>query len=151
MIPIQIENLKEKYDNCMSIYKSFETRNQRVFFNKFKEIKELKENALKSQTLTSKNYLLTQTNKRLDELNDELLEYKKKRDSESYKQEIEKLKKLFESNRNLSNEDKVYLAKKSARMNNFDPENFIEYLTNETKIMGSMVTKDINDLLTAGY
>ena len=92
-----LENLKELFTETFSLYKStpMEQTDRKRFTEIFSEAKQLKENALKSSTKNSKDYLLKQAHSKLKSVYDELLEIKKTEEIIRYKDEIQKLKELF--------------------------------------------------------
>ena len=92
-----LENLKELFTETFSLYKStpMEQTDRKRFTEIFSEAKQLKENALKSSSKNSKDYLLNQAHLKLKSVNNELLEIKQANEITRYKEEIQKLKNIL--------------------------------------------------------
>ena len=121
-----LENLKELYTETFALYKStpMEQTDRKKFTEIFSEAKILKEKALKATNNNSKNYLLNQAHSKLQSVNNELLEIKKTEEIIRYKDEIQKLNKLFKDKK-LSSSEKEYIAKKAGEINNFNLEDWM--------------------------
>ena len=109
-----LEHLKELYEQTFAQYLNtpLEPTDRKRFTEVFSEVKQLKENALKSSTKNSKDYLLKQAHSKLQVVNNELLEIKKANELIRYKEEVRKLKELFKDKK-LSSSEKEYIAKKA--------------------------------------
>lgn len=149
MTNIKIENLKEKYDSIYQIYSNLPKELQKGFFYRLKERKELKTKALSRTTLTSRNFLLLQSSKRIQEIHKDILEVKKEEDTKKYKLESQNLKNLFDKNK-LTPDEKLYLAKQTAKRNSFDESEFIAYIQSDLKLIGKSIGNDIEQILTMG-
>ena len=147
-----LENLKELFTETFSLYKStpMEQTDRKRFTEIFSEAKQLKENALKSSTKNSKDYLLKQAHSKLRTVKDELLEIKKTEEIIRYKEEVQKLKELFKD-KNLSSSEKEYIRKKAGEVNNFNPENWMIYLKNNSKLFGESIGQSINSVFLRGF
>ena len=147
-----LENLKELYTKTFALYKStpMEQTDRKKFTEIFSEAKILKENALKSSSKNSKNYLLNQAHSKLQSVNNELLEIKKTEEIIRYKDEIQKLNKLFKD-KNLSSSEKEYIAKKAGEINNFNLEDWMIYLKNNSKLLGESIGQSINSVFLRGF
>ena len=147
-----LENLKELYTETFALYKStpMEQTDRKRFTEIFSETKQLKENALKSSTKNSKDYLLNQAHSKLQSVNNELLEIKKTEEIIRYKDEIQKLNKLFKD-KNLSSSEKEYIAKKAGEINNFNLEDWMIYLKNNSKLFAKSVGESINSVFLRGF
>ena len=147
-----LENLKELYTETFALYKStpMEQTDRKRFTEIFSETKQLKENALKSSTKNSKDYLLKQAHSKLQSVNNELLEIKKANELTKYKDEVQKLKELFKD-KNLSSSEKEYIAKKAGEINNFNPEDWMIYLKNNSKLFGESIGQSINSVFLRGF
>lgn len=146
---IKLEVLKEKYDTIYQLYSKLPKELQRDFFHRIKECKTLKNKRLNSATLVSKNYLLNQVSKKLQIIHSDLIKTKSDQDSKDFKLEAERLKKVFDQNKNLSNDEKQYLIKKRASLAGFNEIDFQEYMITFTD-MAKSIGNDINNLLTVG-
>lgn len=149
MTNIKLENLKERYDSVYQIYITLPKELQKDFFHRIKECKELKNKALSSVTLTSKNFLLSQSSKKLKKIHEDILEVKKANDSDKYKLEAQNLKKLFDSNK-LTQDEKLYLAKQASKRNSFNEKDFIPFLQNELSLLSKSIASDFADGLILG-
>ena len=147
-----LENLKELFTETFSLYKStpMEQTDRKRFTEIFSEAKQLKENALKSSTKNSKDYLLKQAHSKLKSVYDELLEIKKTEEIIRYKDEIQKLKELFKDKK-LSSSEKEYIAKKAGEINNFNIEDWMIYLKNHSKLFGESIGQSINSVFMRGF
>ena len=147
-----LENLKELYSDTFELYKntSLEPTDRKRFTEIFSEAKQLKENALKSSSKNSKNYLLNQAHSKLQSVNNELLEIKKTEETIRYKEEVQKLKELFKD-KNLSSSEKEYIAKKAGEINNFNIEDWMIYLKNNSKLLGESIGQSINSVFLRGF
>ena len=148
-----LENLKELYEaTYYELFKStpMEQTDRKRFTQIFTEVKQLKENALKSSTKNSKDYLLKQAHSKLQSINNELLEIKKANEITRYKEEVRKLKELFKDKK-LSSSEKEYIAKKAGEINNFNLEDWMIYLKNHSKLFGESISKSINSVFLRGF
>ena len=147
-----LENLKELYTETFALYKStpMEQTDRKRFTEVFSEAKILKENALKSSSKNSKDYLLNQAHLKLKSVNNELLEIKQANEITRYKMEVQKLKELFKD-KNLSSSEKEYIRKKAGEVNNFNPENWMIYLKNHSKLLGESIGQSINSVFLRGF
>ena len=147
-----LENLKELYTETFALYKStpMEQTDRKKFTEIFSEVKQLKENALKSSTKNSKDYLLKQAHSKLQSINNELLEIKKANEIIRYKDEVQKLKELFKDKK-LSSSEKEYIAKKAGEINNFNLEDWMIYLKNNSKLLGESIGQSINSVFMRGF
>ena len=147
-----LQNLKELYTETFALYKStpMEQTDRKRFTEIFSEAKQLKENALKSSTKNSKDYLLKQAHSKLKSVYDELLEIKKKEEIIRYKDEIQKQKELFKD-KNLSSSEKEYIRKKAGEINNFNLEDWMIYLKNNSKLLGESIGQSINSVFLRGF
>ena len=144
-----LENLKELYSETFSLYQNTPVDRKR-FTEIFSEVKQLKENALKSSTKNSKDYLLKQAHSKLQSINNELLEIKKANEITRYKEEVRKLKELFKDKK-LSSSEKEYIAKKAGEINNFNIEDWMIYLKNNSKLLGESIGQSINSVFLRGF
>ena len=147
-----LQNLKELYEETYELYKSTSLTpvDRKRFIEIFSEAKQLKENALKSSTKNSKDYLLKQAHSKLQSINNELLEIKKANEITRYKEEVRKLKELFKDKK-LSSSEKEYIAKKAGEINNFNLEDWMIYLKNNSKLLGESIGQSINSLFLSGF
>lgn len=145
-----LENLKELYTETYELYKSTSLVDRKRFTEVFSEAKQLKENALKSSSKNSKDYLLKQAHSKLRNAKDELLEIKKANEIIRYKEEVRKLKELFQDKK-LSSSEKEYIAKKAGEINNFNLEDWMIYLKNNSKILGESIGQSINSVFLRGF
>ena len=148
-----LQNLKELYEETYyELYKSTSLTpvDRKRFTEVFSEVKQLKENALKSSTKNSKDYLLKQAHSKLKSVYDELLEIKKTEEIIRYKDEIQKLKELFKD-KNLSSSEKEYIRKKAGEINNFNLEDWMIYLKNNSKLLGESIGQSINSVFLRGF
>ena len=147
-----LENLKELYSDTFELYKntSLEPTDRKRFTEIFSEAKQLKENALKSSSKNSKDYLLNQAHSKLQSINNELLEIKKANEITRYKEEVRKLKELFKDKK-LSSSEKEYIAKKAGEINNFNIEDWMIYLKNNSKLLGESIGQSINSVFLRGF
>ena len=148
-----LQNLKELYEETYyELYKSTSLTpvDRKRFTEVFSEVKQLKENALKSSTKNSKDYLLNQAHSKLQVVNNELLEIKKANEITKYKEEVRKLKELFKDKK-LSSSEKEYIAKKAGEINNFNIEDWMIYLKNNSKILGESIGQSINSVFMRGF
>ena len=148
-----LQNLKELYEETYyELYKSTSLTpvDRKRFTEVFSEVKQLKENALKSSTKNSKDYLLKQAHSKLQVVNNELLEIKKANEITKYKEEVRKLKELFKDKK-LSSSEKEYIAKKAGEINNFNIEDWMMYLKNNSKILGESIGQSINSVFMRGF
>ena len=147
-----LENLKELFTETFSLYKStpMEQTDRKRFTEIFSEAKQLKENALKSSTKNSKDYLLKQAHSKLKFVNNELLEIRKANEVLKYQNEVQKLKELFKD-KNLSSSEKEYIRKKAGEINNFNLEDWMIYLKNNSKLFGESIGQSINSVFLRGF
>ena len=148
-----LQNLKELYEETYyELYKSTSLTpvDRKRFTEVFSEVKQLKENALKSSTKNSKDYLLKQAHSKLQSVNNELLEIKKANELTKYKDEVQKLKELFKDKK-LSSSEKEYIAKKAGEINNFNIEDWMIYLKNNSKLLGESIGQSINSVFLRGF
>ena len=148
-----LQNLKELYEETYyELYKSTSLTpvDRKRFTEIFSEAKQLKENALKSSTKNSKDYLLKQAHSKLQSINNELLEIKKANEITRYKDEVQKLKELFKDKK-LSVSEKEYIAKKAGEINNFNLEDWMIYLKNNSKLLGESIGQSINSVFMRGF
>ena len=148
-----LENLKELYTETFALFKNtlpLEPMDRKKFTQIFTEVKQLKENALKSSTKNSKDYLLKQAHSKLRTVKDELLEIKKTEEIIRYKEEVQKLKELFKD-KNLSSSEKEYIRKKAGEINNFNLEDWMIYLKNNSKLFGESIGQSINSVFLRGF
>jgi ATP phosphoribosyltransferase regulatory subunit HisZ len=147
-----LENLKELYTETFALYKStpMEQTDRKRFTEIFSETKQLKENALKSSTKNSKDYLLKQAHSKLKSVNNELLEIRKANEVLKYQNEVQKLKELFKD-KNLSSSEKEYIRKKAGEINNFNLEDWMIYLKNNSKLFGESIGQSINSVFLRGF
>ncbi len=148
-----LQNLKELYEETYyELYKSTSLTpvDRKRFTEVFSEVKQLKENALKSSTKNSKDYLLKQAHSKLQVVNNELLEIKKANEITKYKEEVRKLKELFQDKK-LSSSEKEYIAKKAGEINNFNIEDWMIYLKNNSKLLGESIGQSINSVFMRGF
>ena len=147
-----LENLKELFTETFSLYKStpMEQTDRNRFTEIFSEAKQLKENALKSSTKNSKDYLLKQAHSKLKFVNNELLEIRKANEVLKYQNEVQKLKELFKD-KNLSSSEKEYIRKKAGEVNNFNIEDWMIYLKNNSKLLGESIGQSINSVFLRGF
>ena len=147
-----LQNLKELYEETYELYKSTSLTpiDRKRFTEIFSEAKQLKENALKSSTKNSKDYLLNQAHSKLKSVNNELLEISKANEVLKYQNEIQKLKELFKD-KNLSSSEKEYIRKKAGEVNNFNPENWMIHLKNNSKLLGESIGQSINSVFLRGF
>ena len=148
-----LQNLKELYEETYyELYKSTSLTpvDRKRFTEVFSEVKQLKENALKSSTKNAKDYLLNQAHSKLQVVNNELLEIKKANEITRYKDEVQKLKELFKDKK-LSSSEKEYIAKKAGEINNFNIEDWMIYLKNNSKLLGESIGQSINSVFLRGF
>ena len=148
-----LQNLKELYEETYyELYKSTSLTpvDRKRFTEVFSEVKQLKENALKSSTKNSKDYLLKQAHSKLRTVKDELLEIKKTEEIIRYKEEVQKLKELFKDKK-LSVSEKEYIRKKAGEINNFNLEDWMIYLKNNSKLLGESIGQSINSVFLRGF
>ena len=148
-----LQNLKELYEETYyELYKSTSLTpvDRKRFTEIFSEAKILKEKALKATNNNSKNYLLNQAHSKLQSINNELLEIKKANEITRYKDEVQKLKELFKD-KNLSSSEKEYIRKKAGEINNFNLEDWMIYLKNNSKLLGESIGQSINSLFLSGF
>ena len=148
-----LQNLKELYEETYyELYKSTSLTpvDRKRFTEIFSEVKQLKENALKSSTKNAKDYLLNQAHSKLQSINNELLEIKKANELIRYKEEVRKLKELFKDKK-LSSSEKEYIAKKAGEINNFNIEDWMIYLKNNSKLLGESIGQSINSVFLRGF
>ena len=143
------QNLKELYSETFSLFQNTPV-DRKKYTEIFSEVKQLKENALKSSTKNSKDYLLKQAHSKLQSINNELLEIKKANELTRYKDEVQKLKELFKD-KNLSSSEKEYIAKKAGEINNFNIEDWMIYLKNNSKLLGESIGQSINSVFMRGF
>ena len=147
-----LENLEELYTEIFALYKStpMEQTDRKKFTEIFSEAKILKEKALKATNNNSKNYLLKQAHSKLKSVNNELLEISKENEITKYKMEVQKLKELFKD-KNLSSSEKEYIRKKAGEINNFNLEDWMIYLKNNSKLFGESIGQSINSVFLRGF
>jgi superfamily II DNA or RNA helicase len=147
-----LQNLKELYEETYELYKNTPLTpiEKKEYTEIFSEVKQLKENALKSSTKNSKDYLLKQAHSKLQSVNNELLEIKKTEEIIRYKEEVRKLKELFKDKK-LSSSEKEYIAKKAGEINNFNLEDWMIYLKNNSKLLGESIGQSINSVFLRGF
>ncbi len=147
-----LQNLKELYEATYELFKNtpLEPIDRKRFTETFSEVKQLKENALKSSTKNSKDYLLKQAHSKLKSVYDELLEIKRTEEIIRYKDEVQKLKELFKD-KNLSSSEKEYIAKKAGEINNFNLEDWMIYLKNNSKLFTQSLSSSINSVFLRGF
>ena len=148
-----LQNLKELYEETYyELYKSTSLTpvDRKKFTEIFSEVKQLKENALKSSTKNAKDYLLKQAHSKLQVVNNELLEIKKANEITRYKDEVQKLKELFKDKK-LSSSEKEYIAKKAGEINNFNLEDWMIYLKNHSILFGESIGQSINSVFLRGF
>ena len=147
-----LENLKELYEQTFAQYLNTPLTpiEKKKYTEIFSEVKQLKQNALKSSTKNSKDYLLKQAHSKLQSVNNELLEIKKTNELTRYKDEVQKLKKLFKDKK-LSVSEKEYIAKKAGEINNFNLEDWMIYLKNNSKLFGESIGQSINSVFLRGF
>ncbi len=147
-----LQNLKELYEETYELYKSTPLTpiEKKKYTEIFSEVKKLKENSLKSSTKNAKDYLLNQAHSKLQSVNNELLEIKKANELTKYKDEVQKLKELFKD-KNLSSSEKEYIAKKAGEINNFNIEDWMIYLKNNSKLLGESIGQSINSVFMRGF
>ena len=143
------QNLKELYSETFSLFQNTPV-DRKKYTEIFSEVKQLKENALKSSTKNSKDYLLKQAHSKLQSINNELLEIKKANEITRYKEEVRKLKELFKDKK-LSSSEKEYIAKKAGEINNFNIEDWMIYLKNNSKLLGESIGQSINSVFMRGF
>ncbi len=143
------QNLKELYSETFSLFQNTPV-DRKKYTEIFSEVKQLKENALKSSTKNSKDYLLKQAHSKLQSINNELLEIKKANELIRYKDEVQKLKELFKDKK-LSSSEKEYIAKKAGEINNFNIEDWMIYLKNNSKLLGESIGQSINSVFLRGF
>ena len=144
-----LENLKELYSETFSLFQNTPV-DRKKYTEIFSEVKQLKENALKSSTKNSKDYLLKQAHSKLRTARDELLEIRKTEEIIRYKEEVRKLKELFKDKK-LSSSEKEYIAKKAGEINNFNIEDWMIYLKNNSKLLGESIGQSINSVFMRGF
>ena len=147
-----LQNLKELYEETYELYKSTPLTpiEKKKYTEIFSEVKKLKENSLKSSTKNAKDYLLNQAHSKLQSINNELLEIKKANEITRYKEEVRKLKELFKDKK-LSSSEKEYIAKKAGEINNFNIEDWMIYLKNNSKLLGESIGQSINSVFMRGF
>ena len=147
-----LQNLKELYEETYELYKntSLEPTDRKRFTEIFSEAKILKEKALKATNNNSKNYLLNQAHSKLKSVNNELLEIRKVNEVLKYQNEVQKLKELFKD-KNLSSSEKEYIRKKAGEINNFNLEDWMIYLKNNSKLFGESIGQSINSVFLRGF
>ena len=147
-----LQNLKELYEATYELFRNtpLEPTERKRFTEIFTEAKQLKENALKSSTKNSKDYLLNQAHSKLQSVNNELLEIKKTEEIIRYKEEVQKLKELFKDKK-LSVSEKEYIRKKAGEINNFNLEDWMIYLKNNSKLLGESIGQSINSVFLRGF
>ena len=147
-----LEHLKELYEQTFAQYLNtpLEPTDRKRFTEIFSEVKQLKENSLKSSTKNAKDYLLKQAHSKLQVVNNELLEIKKANEITRYKEEVRKLKELFKDKK-LSSSEKEYIAKKAGEINNFNIEDWMIYLKNNSKLLGESIGQSINSVFLRGF
>ena len=147
-----LEHLKELYEQTFAQYLNTPLTpiEKKKYTEIFSEVKQLKENALKSSTKNSKDYLLKQAHSKLRTARDELLEFSKANEVLKYQNEVQKLKELFKD-KNLSSSEKEYIAKKAGEINNFNIEDWMIYLKNNSKLLGESIGQSINSVFMRGF
>ena len=147
-----LQNLKELYEETYELYKSTSLTpvDRKRFTEVFSEAKQLKENSLKSSTKNAKDYLINQAHSKLQSVNNELLEIKKTEEIIRYKEEVQKLKELFKDKK-LSVSEKEYIRKKAGEINNFNLEDWMIYLKNNSKLFAKSVGESINSVFLRGF
>lgn len=147
-----LQNLKELYEQTFAQYLNTPLTpiEKKKYTEIFSEVKQLKENSLKSSTKNSKDYLLKQAHSKLQSVNNELLEIKKTNELIRYKEEVRKLKELFKDKK-LSSSEKEYIAKKAGEINNFNLEDWMIYLKNHSKLFAKSVGESINSVFLRGF
>lgn len=147
-----LQNLKELYEATYELFKStpLEQIDRKRFTDIFSEAKILKEKGLKATNNNSKNYLLNQAHSKLQSVNNELLEIKKTEEIIRYKEEVQKLKELFKD-KNLSSSEKEYIRKKAGEINNFNLEDWMIHLKNNSKLLGESIGQSINSVFLRGF
>lgn len=147
-----LENLKELYEQTFAQYLNTPLTpiEKKKYTEIFSEVKKLKENSLKSSTKNAKDYLLNQAHSKLQSVNNELLEIKKTNEITRYKDEVQKLKELFKDKK-LSSSEKEYIAKKAGEINNFNLEDWMIYLKNNSKLLGESIGQSINSVFLRGF
>ncbi|MCT7432044.1 hypothetical protein N5T66_01985 [Aliarcobacter cryaerophilus] len=147
-----LQNLKELYEETYELYKSTSLTpvDRKRFTEVFSEAKQLKENSLKSSTKNAKDYLINQAHSKLQSVNNELLEIKKTEEIIRYKEEVQKLKELFKDKK-LSVSEKEYIRKKAGEINNFNLEDWMIYLKNNSKLLGESIGQSINSVFLRGF
>ena len=147
-----LQNLKELYESTYELFRNtpLEPTERKRFTEIFSEAKILKEKALKATNNNSKNYLLKQAHSKLKSVNNELLEISKENEITKYKMEVQKLKELFKD-KNLSSSEKEYIRKKAGEINNFNLEDWMIYLKNNSKLFGESIGQSINSVFLRGF
>ena len=147
-----LENLIELYTETFALFKSTPLTpiDRKRFTEIFSEAKILKEKALKAKNNNSKNYLLNQAHSKLKSVNNELLEISKANEVLKFEKEIKNLKEVFK-NRNLSESEKKYIRKKAGEINNFNLEDWMIYLKNNSKLFGESIGQSINSVFLRGF
>ena len=147
-----LQNLKELFDATYELFKNtpLEPIDRKRFTEIFSEAKILKEKALKATNNNSKNYLLNQAHSKLKSVNNELLEIRKVNEVLKYQNEVQKLKELFKD-KNLSSSEKEYIRKKAGEVNNFNIEDWMIYLKNNSKLFGKSIGQSINSVFLRGF
>ena len=148
-----LQNLKELFEETYELYKNTPLTpiEKKKYTEIFSEAKQLKENALLNcSSKASKNYLLKQAHSKLQVVNNELLEIKKTNELTRYKDEVQKLKELFKDKK-LSSSEKEYIAKKAGEINNFNLEDWMIYLKNNSKLFAKSVGESINSVFLRGF
>ena len=148
-----LQNLNELYKDTYELFKNtplLEPMDRKKFTEIFSEAKILKEKALKATNNNSKNYLLKQAHSKLQSVNNELLEISKANEVLKYQNEVQKLKELFKD-KNLSSSEKEYIRKKAGEINNFNLEDWMIYLKNNSKLLGESIGQSINSLFLSGF
>ena len=147
-----LENLKELYQQTFAQYLNTPLTpiEKKKYTEIFSEAKILKEKALKATNNNSKNYLLKQAHSKLKSVNNELLEISKENEITKYKMEVQKLKELFKD-KNLSSSEKEYIRKKAGEINNFNLEDWMIYLKNNSKLFGESIGQSINSVFLRGF
>ncbi|MCT7482800.1 hypothetical protein [Aliarcobacter cryaerophilus] len=147
-----IKNLNELYEETYELFKYTQLTYADIkkFKENFSEAKQLKEKALNSSVKSSKDFFLKQSHLKLQTINNELLNIKKTNELNRYKDEVEKLKKLFKDKK-LSAIEKENIAKNMGKMNNFNINDWMVYLKNNSKIMGDSFSQSINSIFLSGF
>ena len=83
-------------------------------------------------------------------MNNELLEIKKTEEIIRYKEEVQKLKELFKDKK-LSVSEKEYIRKKAGEINNFNLEDWMIHLKNNSKLLGESIGQSINSVFLRGF